>query len=177
MTSKNESPTEISLEKSPSGIWGVPESPKLQPKSWQRLWLATTLVYLLMLAGTYLLLMPNQESIERKMVFNVTEEVLRYDGLAFAGESPRKIFESARLQGYDAWIAQIRSKYHIGPEGNAGFAKIDTNYREAISDLPVTRTIGIGLCIIAFILPMAALYMIGLIVDWFKRTVGIIRKG
>ena len=69
------------------------------------------------------------------MVFAVTEEVRRYDGMAFAGESPRKIFEIARARGYAAWIAQVRSKYQIGPENNDGFARIEKNYKEAVSDL------------------------------------------
>lgn len=159
---------EVTLEKSPSGAWKVPESPKRQFKPWQRLWIATAIVYLLMLAGSYYLIMPNQESIERKMVFAVTEEVRRYDGMAFAGESPRQIFEIARSQGYAAWIAQIRSKYQIGPEANDGFDRIEKNYREAISDLPVKRTIGLLLCFAAWLVPMAALYAIGFVVDWIR---------
>ena len=88
----------VTLEKAPSGTWKVPEPPKRQLNQWQRLWIVTACIYLLMLAGTYYLLMPTPESIERTMVFAVTEEVRRYDGLAFAGESPRKIFDSARSQ-------------------------------------------------------------------------------
>jgi len=167
---------EVTLEKSPSGAWKVPESPKRQFKPWQRLWIAAAIIYLLMLAGSYYVIMPNQESIERKMVFAVTEEVRRYDGMAFAGESPRKIFEIARSQGYSDWIAQLRIKYQIGPEGNDGFAKVEKNYREAISDLPVKRAIGVLLCLVAWLVPMAALYGAGFVVDWIKRGAGGIQE-
>ena len=115
--------------------------------------------------------MPNQESIERRMVFSVTEEVSRYDGMAFAGESPRKTFEIAQSQGYYPWIAQLRSKYRIGREGNAGFDRIEKEYREAISDLPVKHTIGVMLCVVAWLAPMAAFYAIGIVIDWIKRGV------
>lgn len=169
MITKSESPIEVTLKKSSPGTWAVPEFPKRQFKPWQRLWLISGFIYLLMLAGSYYLLMPDQERIERRMVLSVTEEVCRYDGMAFAGESPRKIFEIAQSQGYSAWIAVTRSKYQIGPEGNAGFDRIEKEYREAISDLPVKRTLGVLVCVVAWLLPMAALYAIGFVVDCIKR--------
>src|SRR5665647_1773380 len=107
----DKTPTEISLEKSSTGTWTAPQPARHQLNAWQRLWLVTGAIYLLMLAGSFYLLVPDQEQIERQMIFYVTEEVKRFDGMAFAGESPRKIFASARLHGYSTWIAQIRSKY------------------------------------------------------------------
>lgn len=103
------------------------------------------------------------------MVLSVTEEVHRYDGMAFAGEAPRKIFETARLLKFPVWIAQVRSTYRIGPEGNAGFDRIEKNYREAIADLPVKQIFGALLCLIAWLVPMSVLYAIGFVVDWIKR--------
>lgn len=165
----NESPIDVTLTKSPSGTWKRPETPRRPFKPWQRLWLVTGIIYLLMLAGSYHLLIPDHESIERKMVLSVTEEVHRYDGMAFAGESPRKTFETARSLGFPVWIAQIRSTYRIGPEGNAGFDRIEKSYQEAISDLPVKQTVGLLLCLIAWLVPMSVLYAIGFVVDWIKR--------
>ncbi len=177
MTFKNESPTEVTLKKSSTGTWEASKPPKRQFRPWQRLWLVTGIIYLLMLAGSYYLLMPDQESIERRMVLSVTEEVSRYDGMAFAGESPRKIFEIARTQGYGTWIAAIRSRYHIGPEGNAGFEKIEKEYREAVSTLRVKQALGVLLCMVAWLLPMAVLYAIGSVVDWIKRGARGIKVG
>jgi hypothetical protein len=172
MKPKQESPIEVTLDKSPSGIWSVPEAVRHTFQPWQRLWFVSGIVYLLMLAGSYYLLMPNQESIERRMVYSVTEELKRYDGMAFAGESPQKIFESARSQGYSSWIAQVRTRYHIGSEGNAAFARIENNYRETIDDLPVKQTVGVLICLVAWLIPMGVLYAFGFIVDWIKRGVG-----
>jgi hypothetical protein len=171
MISKSKPPIDVTLKKSESGIWKVPHTPKLPYKPWQRLWIVTGIIYLLILAGSYHLITPNRESIERQMVFSVTEEVSRYDGMAFTGESPHKIFEIARSHGYAAWIIQLRSKYRFGPEGNAGFDRIEKEYREAISDLPVKRTIGVMLCVVAWLAPMAAFYAIGFAMDWIKRGV------
>ena len=117
------------------------------------------------------MLMPNQERIERRMVFSVTEEVKRYDGMAFAGESPRRIFEIASSQGYATWIASVRSKYQIGPDGNEGFDRVDKEYRDAISGLPIKRNLGVMICFVAWLLPMSAFYAIGSGVDWIKRSV------
>jgi len=165
----NESPIEVTLKKSSSGTWEVPESPRRRLKPWQRLWIISGIIYLLMLAGSYYTLMPNQESIERRMVFSVTEEIRRYDGMAFAGESPRKIFENARSLGYAPWIAATRIKYRIGPEGNAGFDRIEKNYHESLSDLPVKRIVGVLVCVVVWLLPMGVLYAIGSVVEWIKR--------
>lgn len=169
MIPNNESTNEVTLEKTSSGVWAVLESHQRQFKPWQRLWIVAGIIYLLMLTGSYYLLMPDQESIERRMVLAVTEELRRYDGMAFAGESPRKIFETARSQGYTAWIAQVRSKYRIGAEGNAGFARIEKDHREAVSNLPMKRMFGFFICVVVWIVPMAVLYSIGFVVDWIRR--------
>lgn len=159
----------IHLEKSSSGRLEMRKFPRHVFKPWQRLWIVAGVVYLLMLAGSLYLLMPDREGIEQRMVFSVTEEARRYDGMAFAGESPRKIFESARSQGYARWIEAVRSRYRIGPEGNSGFDRIDREYRDAVDDLPVKRTVGLIVCALAWLLPMAALYAIGFVVEWIKR--------
>lgn len=161
----------LTLEKSSTGTWGVPETPKrsFKLKPWQRLWVVSGVIYLLMLAGSYYLLMPDRESIERRMVFSVTDEVRRYDGMAFAGESPRKIFEEARSQGYADWIRATRARFRIGPEGNAGFDRIDKNYRDAVADLPFKRVLGILICLVAWLVPMGIFYGAGWATDWIKR--------
>lgn len=167
---------DVILNKSPSGTWKLPESPRRQFRPWQRLWLVTALVYLLLLAASYFLIMPNQERLERRMVSAVTEEVRRYDGMAFAGEAPRTTFEQARSRGYAVWISQLRSKYRIGPEGNAAFDTIDKKYRESVDDLPVKRAIGILLCGVAWLVPMGALYAMGSVVDWIKTGVRVVQR-
>jgi len=172
MKPRHETPIEVTLNKSPSGTWSATDSRRRSFQPWQRLWLVTGIVYLLMLAGGYYLLMPTQESIERRMVFSVTEELKRYDGMAFAGESPQQIFDSARSQGYAQWIAQARARYHSGKEGNAAFDRIETNYREALADLPVKQTVGVLICFVAWLFPMGVLYACGFIVDWIKRGAG-----
>jgi hypothetical protein len=169
MNTKIDNPTEVTLEKSTAGVWAAPVAPSRQLKPWQRLWVVTGVVYLLMLAGTFYMLMPTRESIERQMIFSVTEEVRRYDGLAFIGESPRKIFETARTQGYSAWIASVRSKYRIGAEGNAGFRRIGEDCRDALSDLPAKRNLGVLICFVAWLIPMSGFYAIGAGMDWIKR--------
>lgn len=170
MPPKNNATINVTLNKT-SGTWEVPKAPGRQLQPWQRLWLTTGIIYLLLLAGGFYMLVPNQERIERRMVFSVTEEVKRYDGMAFAGESPQKIFDIARSEGYSAWIASVRSKHRIGPEGNAGFAKVDREYRDAISALPAKRNFGLMICILVWLIPMSAFYVVGTGVDWIKRGI------
>ena len=169
MIPTSETPTDITLEKSSTGTWNVPIARRLRFKPWQRLWFVSGIMYLLMLAGTFHLLVPDHESIERRMVLSVTEEVHRYDGMAFAGESPRTLFERARSLGYHAWIQQVRSTYRIGAEGDAGFDRIEKKYQEALSDLPTQQIIGILICSIAWLVPMSVFYAIGFVLEWIKR--------
>lgn len=169
MNPKREPPKVITLNKSSSGVREMQNPSKRNFKPWQRLWVVTGIIYLLLLAGSFHLLMPDRESIERQMIFAATEEVRRYDGMAFAGESPRKTFEIARSQGYANWIAATRSKYRIGPEGNAGFDRIEKDYHESTSSLPVKRTFGVLACVFVWLVPMAVLYAFGFVVDWIKR--------
>ena len=171
MSSTNNSPTDVTLEKSSSGSWEPPKPRRYRFSAWQRLWLVTGITYLLIISGSYYLLMPNEESIERQMVFSVTEEVKRFSGLAFAGESPRKTFETARSQGVGSWISSTRAKYYIGHEGDPGFAKIENTYRTAIIDLPTKQTVGILICALIWLVPMALFYAVGFVVDWIKRGV------
>ena len=170
MSQQNKPPIEVTLNES-TGTWEVLQASKRQFRPWQRLWFVSGIIYLLLLAGSYYVLLPNQEGIERRRVFSVTEEVKRYDGMAFAGESPRQLFEIASSQGYAAWIASVRSKYRIGTEGNTGFSRVEKEYRDAISDLPLKRSLGVIICILAWLIPMSAFYAFGAGVDWIKRGI------
>ena len=169
MPLKSDNPRAVTLEKSPSGTWAVPAHSRRLVQPWQRLWFISAIVYLLALAGCYCMLMPSRQSIDRSMVFSITEEVKRYEGMAFAGESPAEIFAAAGSQGYAVWIATLRTKYRIGPEGNTGFTRVEKEYRDAISDLPAKRILGVILCFIAWIIPMTLFYAAGLVIDWIKR--------
>jgi len=131
---------------------------------------------MLILAGSFYMLTPNQESVERQRVFSAMEEVKRYNGMAFVDETPRKIYEVASSLGYDKWIGYVRSEYNIGPEGNAGFAWIEKVYRDALADLPAKRNLGLMISFVAWLIPMSALYAAGLAVAWIKRGTGILRQ-
>lgn len=165
----NERYPDVELEKNSSGTWTAARSRGHSFKPWQRLWVAVGVIYAILIAGSFCVLMPDQESIERRMVFSVTEEVRRYDGMAFAGEAPRKVFESARSMGYPAWLATIRTKYRIGPDGDAGFGRIEKKYRDELGRLPAQRVVGVIFCIIAWLVPMSLLYGFGYMVDWIRR--------
>ena len=171
-----DNPKEVTLEKSPSGTWVAPVKSQRQVQPWLRFWFNTGIIYLLALAGCFYVLMPNRQSIERKMVFSITEEVKRYEGMAFAGESPTKIFETARSQGYDVWITELRTKYRIGQEGDTGFTRVEKEYYDAISDLPAKRSLGVIICLITWMIPMTLLYATGLVVDWIRRGANTVKK-
>jgi hypothetical protein len=158
----------IVLHKNSSGFWSRAQSGH-GLKSWQRVWLVTGITYLLMLVATGWLLMPERRQVDKAMVFAVTEEVRRYDGLAFVGDSPEKIFEAARTQGYALWIARIRKTYSIGKVGDDGFGKIERDHRQAIETLATKRLKLSGRLCIAWVVPMGLLYAAGGLIDWIKQ--------
>jgi hypothetical protein len=158
----------IILHKNRAGIWNRAQR-RRGLKSWQRLWLVTGITYLLMLVATGWLLMPERRQVEKAMVFAVTEEVRRYDGLAFVGDSPGEIFETARAQGYAPWIARIRKVHRIGREGDAGFGRIEKEYRRAMETLATKRLELSGWLCVAWVVPMGLLYAMGSLVGWIKQ--------
>jgi len=158
----------VTLHKDRSGVWSRAQRGR-GLKGWQRLWLVTGATYLLMLAATGWLLMPERRQVDKSMVFAVTEEVRRYDGLAFVGDSPEKIFETARAQGYGPWIAHVRTAYRIGKEGDAGFGRIEREYRQAMETLTTKRLKLLGWLCAAWVVPMALLYALGGLIGWIRQ--------
>jgi len=138
-------------------------------KSWQRLWLVTGGIYLLMVVAAGLLLMPERRQVDKAMVFAITEEVRKYDGLAFVGDSPERIFQAARSQGFAPWIARIRKTYRIGREGDDGFGRIEKDYRQAVESLTTQRLkLLVWLCV-AWVVPMGLLYAAGGLIGWIRQ--------
>lgn len=158
----------IILHKDRSGIWSRMQR-RQGLKSWQRLWLVTGVAYLFVLVATGWLLMPERRQVDKAMVYAVTEEVRRYDGLAFVGDSPEKVFEAARVQGYGPWIAHVRKAYRIGREGDAGFDRIEKDYRQAMETLATRRLKLSGWLCAAWIVPMGFLYAMGSLIGWIKQ--------
>jgi len=158
----------VVLHKNGSGVWSRAQSGH-GLKSWQRLWLVTGVAYLFMIVATGWLLMPERRRVDKAMVFAVTEEVRRYDGLAFVGDSPEKIFEAARTQGYAPWIARVRKAYRIGREGDDGFARIERDYRQAIETLATQRLKLAGWLCVAWVVPMGLLYAAGSLIGWIRQ--------
>ena len=158
----------VVLHKNGSGMWSRAQSGQ-GLKSWQRLWLVTGVTYLFMLVATGWLLIPERRQVDKAMVFAVTEEVRRYDGLAFVGDSPEKIFEAARTQGYAPWIARIRKAYSIGKEGDDGFGRIERDYRQTLETLSTKRLKLSGWLCVAWVVPMGVLYAAGGLIGWIKQ--------
>jgi hypothetical protein len=163
---------QLTLKKDSTGAWGRQTAGSGKPRrfrAWQRLLVATGVLYLLLLIAAGFLLMPDRDHIERSMIFAVTEETKRYDGLAFAGEAPSTIFDQARNQGFQSWISQVRRKYQIDKNGDAGFAAIDRRYRQELSDLPAKRLSVVVWLLAAWLVPMLFVYLTGLLLAWIKR--------
>jgi hypothetical protein len=165
---------EIDLEKNPYGGWERPKRRRLRTflsglTRLQRLWLVAAAVYLALLVVTGFLLMPDRGQVERAMAFAVTEEVRRYDGLAFVAESPSGIYEAARREGFDNWIAGVRKKHGIGTEADPDFARIREKYLHDLHSLGDRQMKLLVLLALAWAGPMAALYGAVRVMEWINR--------
>ncbi|QEM70012.1 hypothetical protein FO488_18845 [Geobacter sp. FeAm09] len=159
---------DVTLHKDSSGAWRRAQRWR-DLRGWHRLWLVTGALYLLLLAAAGWLLMPERRQVDKAMVFAVTEEVRRYDGLAFVGDSPEGVFETARAQGYGPWIAHVRTTYRIGREGDQGFDRIEREYRRAVAALGWRRLKLTGWLLAGWVAPMGLLYVMGSLVAWIRQ--------
>lgn len=162
---------DINLEKGPSGTWERRKerrSARFQPRltRLRRLWVTAALAWLALVAGTGWLLMPGRGDAERALAFAVTEEVRKYDGLAFVAESPSGIYEAARRQGFDTWIAKVRGRHRIGPDADRDFARIRERYLRDLESLPNRQGALLFLLGLAWAVPMAALYAAVRVMEW-----------
>ncbi|MRR53279.1 MAG: hypothetical protein EG822_02035 [Deltaproteobacteria bacterium] len=134
-----------------------------------RLWLVTAVVYLVMLVVAGFFLMPNRGQVERALVFAVTEEVRKYDGLAFVAESPRRIYAAARRKGLDHWIAEVRQKHRIGSEADPAFARMWEKHLSDLRGLGDRQMKLLILLAMAWAGPMAALFAAVRVMEWINR--------
>lgn len=164
----------INLHKNRSGAWELPQkrnffrfSPGLTRL--RRLCVVVGVVHLSLVAVTGYVLMPDRGKAERDMVFAVTEEVRKYDGLAFVAESPGGIYEVARREGFDRWIAGVRGKYRIGRVADRNFDGIRKKYLQDIDSLGERQMRLVLLLALAWVAPMAALYAAVCVLEWVCR--------
>jgi AcrR family transcriptional regulator len=164
----------INLRKNRSGAWEYPGKKGLFRSSHgltrlRRLCVVVGIVYLILIAVAGHVLMPNRVQEERAMVFAVTEEVRRYDGLAFVAESPSALYEAARREGFDSWIARVRRTYRIGPGADRDFEEIRKRYLQGIDSLGDRQKRLLYLLALAWVAPMAALYASACVMEWICR--------
>jgi hypothetical protein len=164
----------IDLRKNRTGVWEQPEKkgifrPLPGLTSLRRLCVAVGVVYLILIAVAGYVLMPDRSREERAMVFAVTEEVRRYDGLAFVAESPSGIYEAARMEGFDRWIAGVRGKYRIGRGADRDFDGIRKSYLQDIASLGERQMRLMFLLALAWVVPMATLYAAVCVMEWICR--------
>ncbi len=162
---------DINLEKGPSGTWETRKKRSFslfQPRLTRLrcLWVAAAIAWLALMAAAGYVLMPDRGDAERALVFAVTEEVRRYDGLAFVAESPSGIFDAARGEGFDRWIANVRGKHRVGPDADRDFARIRERYLRDLESLPNRQSALLFLLGLAWVVPMAALYAAVRVMEW-----------
>ena len=162
---------EINLEKGPSGTWERRKKrrfARFQPRltRLRRLWDAAAVAWLALVVATGYVLMPGRGDAERALVSAVTEEVGKYDGLAFVAESPSGIYEAARREGFDTWIAEVRGKHRVGPDADRDFARIRERYLRDLESLPYRQSALLFLLGLAWAGPMAALYAAVRVMEW-----------
>jgi len=164
----------IDMKKSPTGVWENPRRRRFFafPSGLTRLqrhWIAVAAAWLALVAATGYVLMPDRIQVERAMVFAVTEEVRRYDGLAFVAESPSGIYEAARNEGFDRWIAKVRKKHGIGVDADRDFVRIRDTYLRDMDRLGDRQSALLLLLALAWAGPVAALYAAVRVMDWISR--------
>lgn len=165
---------EIDLRNNPDGSWEHPKRRRFGAylsglTRLMRLWLVTAVVYLILVVVAGIFLMPKRGQAERAWVFAVTEEVRKYDGLAFVAESPSRIYQAARREGVDRWIASLRKRHRIGTEADPDFARMREKYLRDLISLGDRQMKLLVLLAFAWAGPVAALYGAVRVMEWIYR--------
>jgi hypothetical protein len=144
---------------------------KRELDGWQRLWLATAVVYLICVLLTGYLIMPDSNQLGRELVTRAIDEVRKFNPFAFIGEAPQVTYAAARKEGYAAWERRLRAKATQGVPA-PGFDRIEKEYRQALAELPA-RQLKVG-CLLAlgWLGPMALLTLVNRTVRWIIRGPG-----
>ena len=138
---------------------------RIKLNAWQRLWLATGVVYLLCILATCSVILPDSDQIGHEMVISVIDEVRKYDPFAYIGDAPRTIYDQARKEGYENWEKRLRKRYATASP-TPGFDRIEKAYSRADSDLPAARRKVCLMLALGWLLPMALLSVINRTARW-----------
>lgn len=164
---------DIELEQHPSGSWEKPR--RRSPGAFfsgltrlRRLFVVVAALHLGLVTVAGFLLMPTRVQAERAMVFAVTEEVRKYDGLAFVAESPAGIYQTARSEGFDNWIAGVRKKHRIGADADLDFMRLREKYRQDLGSLGHRQLKLLALLVLAWAGPMATVYAAVRVMEWIQ---------
>lgn len=149
---------------------------------WQRLWVLAALLYGLLVLGVAALDFPKRESIEyfwASRVISTVEEAIA-GNLKIASYQVR-LRESPEFRGKsDMQIAEDFSKraYELKKEGNTSAYELngaqlvkEHNERRAreLEELPARQAKFIGWALAAWVVPLVALYLFGMLVAWVIR--------
>lgn len=138
---------------------------QIELNSWQRLWLATGVVYLLCILATCSVILPDSDQIGHELVISVIDEVRKYDPFAYIGDAPQTVYAEARNEGYEHWEKRLRKRYATGSHA-PGFDRIEKAYSRAVTDLPAARQKVCLMLALGWLLPMALLSVINRTARW-----------
>lgn len=136
---------------------------------WQRLWVVLAVIYLLPVVGFTIALFPKQRDLVSSRV---------YDSIRAVGEYREKNDSGFRFEGAFSFRAKYYSDIsddeiikglHEKWGSKVDFSKIEVEYKQKLDALPAERAKAVGIALLAWLVPVLAVYVLGLAVTWIIR--------
>jgi len=136
---------------------------------WQRLWVILSALYLIGVIAVAMTLLPKQESLDDSRVYESISAVVTHiekTEKASVSEGPYTI----RSKHYsDLSNEQVIDRLHSKWNGQVDFTKIEKDYKDKTSALPMERAKVGGFALLAWLIPVATVYVLGLAIGWIIR--------
>lgn len=135
---------------------------------WQRLWVALSVIWLLVVAAFTIALWSSASDYEHRRLDDSIDAVGHY----LERENPSYRYEGAwatRTKYNDLSDDQLLARLHDEYKGKVDFQPIETEYRRKLDRLPTERAEAVGVALLVWFVPAAAVYALGLTVAWIRR--------
>jgi hypothetical protein len=136
---------------------------------WQRLWVVLSVLYLVPVIGIAVILFPKQESLDESRVYDSISAVVSYVEKTEKARISEGVYTIRSKHYGDLPNDEIIQRLHEKWCGKVDFTTIEEDYKQKLDALPTERAKTAGIAFLAWLVPVIALYVLGLAIGWIIR--------
>ena len=136
---------------------------------WQRLWVVLSALYLVPVVGITVTMFPKQESLDDSRVYDSISAVVSYVEKTEKARMSEGAYTIRSKHYGDLSNDQVIQRLHQKWDGKVDFTTIENEYKQKLEALPAERAKTAGIAFLAWLVPVIAVYMLGLAIGWVIR--------